>query len=54
MGKNIVITLAICIVAVAYLIARNAQRNGLPFWRTMIMAVIGLTGVTLLFINLLD
>ena len=53
-GLNLprILLFAGCVIVVAYLVARNNQAKGLPFWRTFIMAMIGLGGLGLLLVNI--
>ena len=53
MSDSIIIILSSIIIVIAFVVAHNARNNGYPFWRTFIMALIGLNGVTLLFLKLI-
>lgn len=53
-GVNVprVLLFAAIVLLLAYLVGRKNQAQGLPFWRTFIMATIGLTGLGMLIVNI--
>ena len=53
-GVNVprVLLFAGVVLGLAYLVGRRNKAQGLPFWRTFIMATIGLTGLGFLLVNL--
>jgi hypothetical protein len=52
MSVSIIFVFSSIILVLAALTASKAARDGLPFWRTFIMSIIGYTGVSLIFLKL--
>jgi|GEM_PF-778055 len=40
------------ILLVAFIIGLKAYQDGLPFWRTFVMSILGFTGISLLILKL--
>ena len=47
-----VVAFAVIVLVLAWLVGRRSKRQGLFFWRTFIMAVIGFASLGLLFVNI--
>ena len=47
-----VVGFALIVLVLAWLVGRRSKAQGLSFWRTFIMAIIGFASLGLLFVNI--